>query len=126
MRLTFLTLSAGLIFAPAFALAQEADGPAAPASSRPLTASGEVAVPAAVSDTSAQQEKKVCRTERVTGSLTRRSRICLTEREWARMAEGSRRNVDAIDRDANQTFAVNPNAAIQGAVSNPNVGGFGQ
>jgi hypothetical protein len=125
MRRIYALLSLSVALAPAIALAQTTNDPAAPASRPPLAASGEVADPGAVPDTAAQQEKKICRTERITGSLTRRSRICLTEREWARMAEGTRRNQDALDRDGNQTFAANPNAAIQGAINGPALGGGG-
>lgn len=106
---------AALLMAPAALWAQSSDESAKATEPAPLSASGQVVEQAALSDTAAQREKKICRTERVTGSLTRRSRICLTEREWARMAEGTRRSQDALDRDGNQTFAANPNAAIAGA-----------
>jgi|SRR5690606_7728703 len=62
----------------------------------------------------ATKEKKICRTEKMTGSLTRVRRICLTRSEWSRLAEGTQKNVDAITRDANQGFAQNPGRAVQG------------
>jgi|SRR5690606_4101004 hypothetical protein len=37
---------------------------------------------AAPSETEPQEEKKICRTERATGSLTRRTRVCLTAAQW--------------------------------------------
>lgn len=58
------------------------------------------------SDQAAKQEKKVCKTQKMTGSLTRVQRTCLTQAEWDRLAEGTRRNIDTIDRDANQREAL--------------------
>ena len=49
-----------------------------------------------------KKEKKVCKSEKVTGSLTRVRRTCMTQSEWDRLAEGSRRNVDTIVRDSSQ------------------------
>ena len=37
-------------------------------------------------DAKPQEEKKICRTEKVTGSLTARKRICLTQAEWDQLA----------------------------------------
>ena len=72
-----------------------------------LLASGTVAT-AADSDTSgsqdAQKEKRICKSEKITGSLTRVRRTCYTQREWDRLAEIARRDQDLITRDANQTF----------------------
>jgi len=48
----------------------------------------------------AKQEKKVCKSEKVTGSLTRVRRTCMTQAQWDRLAEGTRDNVDDIIRDA--------------------------
>jgi hypothetical protein len=39
----------------------------------------------------APREKKICRTERATGSLTRRTRICLTEAQWRELNDRTRR-----------------------------------
>jgi len=52
------------------------------------------------------KEKKICRTEKMTGSLTRVRRTCLTQREWDQLAAGTRRNVDRLTRDANQVEAL--------------------
>ena len=72
-----------------------------------LLASGTAAT-AAASDTDgsqdAQREKRICKTEKITGSLTRVRRTCYTQREWDRLAEIARRDQDLITRDANQTF----------------------
>lgn len=55
-------------------------------------------------DRAAKQEKRICKNEKMTGSLTRVRRICLTRSEWSRLAEGAQKGVDAITRDANQGF----------------------
>jgi hypothetical protein len=64
----------------------------------------------------AKAEKKICRTKKMTGSLTRRTRTCLTQAQWDRLAEGARKNVDNLARDANQA---------QGALSGGTGGGAG-
>ena len=73
-----------------------------------LLASGTAAT-AAASDTDgsqdAQREKRICKTEKITGSLTRVRRTCYTQREWDRLAEIARRENDLITRDANQKYA---------------------
>lgn len=48
----------------------------------------------------AKKEKKICRTEKMTGSLTRRSRICLTEAEWRELNDRTRRGVDEMTSSA--------------------------
>ena len=37
--------------------------------------------------------KKICRTEKATGSLTRRNRICLTQAQWREVYDRTRRGV---------------------------------
>ena len=44
----------------------------------------------------AEQEKKICRTSKMTGSLTRRTRICMTEAEWRELANRTRRGLDEL------------------------------
>jgi hypothetical protein len=47
-----------------------------------------------------EQSRQICRTEQVTGSLTRRRRICMTEAEWD-IANGRTRDaVNATQRGA--------------------------
>ena len=48
----------------------------------------------------AQPERKVCRTERATGSLTRRTRICLTAAQWREVNDRTRRGLDDLVRGA--------------------------
>ena len=44
----------------------------------------------------ARAEKKICRTQRMTGSLTRRSRICLTAAEWRELNNRTRKGFDEM------------------------------
>ena len=44
----------------------------------------------------AKAEKKICRTSKMTGSLTRRSRICLTEAQWRDLNARTRKGVDEM------------------------------
>ena len=44
----------------------------------------------------AKPEKKICRTEKMTGSLTRRSRICLTEAQWRELNNRTKKGVDEM------------------------------
>jgi hypothetical protein len=40
-----------------------------------------------------QEEKKVCRTDRATGSLTRRTRICMTAAQWRELNSRTQKGV---------------------------------
>jgi hypothetical protein len=40
------------------------------------------------------KEKKICRTETVTGSLIAKRRICMTKAEWDKVEEANRQTVD--------------------------------
>ncbi len=45
-------------------------------------------------------DEVVCRTERVTGSLTRRTRTCLTRNEWAAIEARTRDEMNRMGRNA--------------------------
>ena len=47
-----------------------------------------------------QREKKICRSQKMTGSLTRRTRICLTEAEWRELNDRTRRGVNEMQNSA--------------------------
>ena len=47
-----------------------------------------------------QEEKKICRTEKVTGSLTRRSRICLTAAQWQQVYDRTRKGLNEMASSA--------------------------
>lgn len=51
-------------------------------------------------------QEVVCKTEKVTGSLTRVNRTCMTRQEWNLLSERTRREVNRIDYDANQAESV--------------------
>ena len=55
-----------------------------------------VAAAAQDAEPEAAQEKKICRTSKMTGSLTRRTRICMTEAEWRELANRTRRGLDEL------------------------------
>ena len=60
-----------------------------------LAATSGTAVGAAPeTEQAAEKEKKICKNEKITGSLTRVRRVCLTQREWDRLAEIARRDHD--------------------------------
>lgn len=44
----------------------------------------------------AEPEKKICRTERMTGSRTRVTRICRTQAEWTAISQAARKQVDDV------------------------------
>ena len=74
-------------------------------------APGGDSAPKPVSDETAKKEKKVCKTEKMTGSLTRVRRICMTRSEWAEMAEGTNRTLDRLGRSANHAEAMTTRSA---------------
>jgi len=47
-------------------------------------------------------ERKVCRSVKMTGSLTRVRRTCLTQAEWDRVSDRARGTVAGLDRNSNQ------------------------
>jgi hypothetical protein len=56
------------------------------------------------------REKKICRTERATGSLTRRTRICMTEAQWRELNSRTYKGVNEMQGQASggQAVANNP------------------
>ena len=60
-----------------------------------LSAAATAAEPAEQpAEAEAKPERKICRTERATGSLTRRTRICLTEDQWRELHARTKRGLD--------------------------------
>lgn len=61
-----------------------------------------VSVPALAKDDGsgqdASKEKKICRTETVTGSLVNKRRICLTRAEWDEIAANTRKSLGDYSR----------------------------
>ncbi len=56
------------------------------------------AAPAAEEDP--KKEKKICRTQKATGSLTRRTRICRTRAEWDALSARTRDGVQDLQNSA--------------------------
>lgn len=52
-------------------------------------------------DQAAPKEKKVCRTETITGSLVTKHRICLTQAQWDEMAANTRKDMNNFNRSSN-------------------------
>jgi hypothetical protein len=74
-----------------------------------LTATGAVAAPPAEQSAPAasaatdggaepQAEKKICRSERTTGSRTHRTRLCLTAAQWRELQDQTYRGVSDMQR----------------------------
>lgn len=61
-----------------------------------------------------KKEKKICRSERVTGSLTRVNRICLTRAEWDEVAARTKKGLDEMASSAAGGQAVQNNAGAGG------------
>ena len=87
-------IARGLLAAAVLSSAAVADAAAPRTEERPAGEAAEVAVAPAEAADEPKEEKKICRTERVTGSLTRRSRVCLTESEWREVHDRTRRGLD--------------------------------
>jgi hypothetical protein len=58
----------------------------------------------------APKEKKICRTETVTGSLISKRRICMTKAEWDELAQRSKSGIDKY---------TSRSSGIPGSMSNP-------
>lgn len=66
---------------------------------------------------SAEDQEVVCRTQRVTGSLTRRNRVCQTRAQWDAQENNTQRGLREFNRDA---------AGGQAIQNNPGMGGPGR
>jgi predicted secreted protein len=69
------------------------------------TAAPPAAAQSSAPDTS-RNEKRVCHTEKVTGSLTRVRRVCLTQRQWDELKEGHTQARDRTERSLLQSEAL--------------------
>ena len=57
-----------------------------------------------------KEEKKICRTDKATGSLTRVNRICLTEAQWREYHSRTKKGVDEMQNSASGGQQVNRDA----------------
>jgi opacity protein-like surface antigen len=63
-------------------------------------------------------EKKICRTDKSTGSLTRRTRICMTEAQWRELNGRTRKGLEEMG----QSGAGGTNSAWQPSTNGPGPG----
>jgi len=69
-----------------------------------LLASGAAAAAPKADDSA--KEKKICKSQKMTGSLTRVRRICMTRAGWDELRESNQRALDRIDRTQKQASAM--------------------
>ena len=74
--------------------------PAADAGPPEQAASASPSAATDVAEDPPQDERKICRTEKATGSLTRRNRICLTAAQWREVQDRTRRGVGELQGSA--------------------------
>lgn len=65
-----------------------------------ICAGSALVAPAHTEDTKAAKDpnKKICRTERVTGSLLQTNRICMTRAEWDELEVRTRKDIEDTSR----------------------------
>ena len=56
----------------------------------------------------AKEEKKVCKTQAVTGNRARRVKTCMTQRQWEAFASGSRRGAEEYIHDVQTRTPLTP------------------
>ncbi len=54
----------------------------------------------------AEKPRLICRTDKMTGSLTNRTRTCLTAEQWNARSEASRRDFDRYVRDSSNVVGA--------------------
>lgn len=96
MKLT--VLATGLLLAATGAMAAPPSDEAAPADQ--ATASPAAATNAQSEAADPADDKKICRTERATGSLTRRTRVCMTAAQWREINSKTYRGVTEMQGQA--------------------------
>ncbi|HEY6814565.1 MAG TPA: hypothetical protein VI168_03400 [Croceibacterium sp.] len=64
-----------------------------------LLVAGGAAAQDAPSEASGKDEQ-ICKTERVTGSRARRTRICMTQDEWDRLRRETKQGIEDIQRNS--------------------------
>ena len=76
----------------------------------------ETSATSASTDTQAQADdnKKICRTEKATGSLTRRTRVCMTAAQWRDVNTRTMRGVSEMQGQGSGGQVVQNNAGSGG------------
>ena len=81
-----------------------------------------LSAPGLAADEQAQPDpqKKICKTERTTGSLTRSRRICMTRAEWDQLSRDTQKDLADIQRNAGaipRTLNTDPNQPVPGGMT---------
>jgi hypothetical protein len=63
----------------------------------------------------AEKPRLICKTDRVTGSLTRVSRVCATQAQWDRMTLEAQRAVDRVNQNSGTALANPGPSKLQAA-----------
>ena len=66
------------------------------------------------SDSGEKKEKKICRSEKVTGSLTRVNRVCLTQSQWDALHSDTREKLNHMQRSASGGLRIADNPVQPG------------
>lgn len=79
-------------------------------------AAGEAPTATAAADSEPEpaEEKKICRTERATGSLTRRTRVCMTAEQWREVNSRTMRGVSDMQGQGSGGQVVQNNGGAGG------------
>lgn len=94
---TTIFAGAALLLGSSYALAQDVAGPAEATTTVAEAVESETTPENAEDDPG---QEVICRTERITGSLTRRRRTCMTRDEWRIVESGTRDGLNAMGRNA--------------------------
>lgn len=71
-----------------------------------LAASSPASAQDSTDEGQSKADKVICKTKKITGSRTKVRRTCMTKREWDELADATRRDVQGLERDANQKEAL--------------------
>jgi hypothetical protein len=93
-----VVLAASIMLSATAVMAAPASGDAP--STEASGATGQAAPPSDAAVQAPEQERKICRTDKATGSLTRRNRICLTAAQWREVQDRTRRGVGELQGSA--------------------------
>jgi len=73
-----------------------------------------VAASAQEAEQAPAEERKICRSTKMTGSLTRRTRICLTEAQWRELNDRTRKGVSEMQGEGSGGQVVQNNGSAPG------------
>jgi Spy/CpxP family protein refolding chaperone len=79
-----------------------------------LTGAAASAQDAQGAEATPKEEKKICRTDKSTGSLTRRTRVCMTESQWREFGSRTYRGVSQMQGEGSGGQPAANNAGAGG------------